>query len=263
MGNMVKDTKLYKTLGINQDASESEIKKAYRKLAIKFHPDKNKDNQEEASEKFKDISEAYQILSDPEKRKMYDSMGMDGVKGNGMQFDPSDLFEHLFGGGGMGGFPFGDIFGNRRSAKKENVPEPLMVKKKVSLEDIYNGAEISFSYSQTSHCENCKGTGSITGVSSKCSACRGMGFVMISNQIAPGMFQQIQRPCDNCNGTGIYIEPKNICKKSRGTGLKTEKKEIKIPLKKGISDGQKIHIQGAGNQIRNSKHRSDLIVIIA
>ena len=129
---MVKETKLYDRLGINTSASESDIKKAYRKLAIKHHPDKNPDNKEEAAEKFKEISEAYQILSDPEKRKMYDQMGMDGVSGNGMQFNPNDLFEHLFGGGGgMGGFPFGDLFGGGRS-RREPMPEPVMIKKKIS-----------------------------------------------------------------------------------------------------------------------------------
>merc|ERR1711871_45512 len=220
MGNMVKDTKLYKTLGINQDASESEIKKAYRKLAIKFHPDKNKDNQEEAAEKFKDISEAYQILSDPEKRKLYDQLGMDGVNGSGMQFNPNDLFEHLFGGmGGMGGFPFGDMFNQGNMRKREKVAEPVMIKKKVTLEEIYLGKEINVNYTQTSHCKACQGTGSKSGKSSQCQTCK-------------------------------------------GAGLTSTKVDVQIPLKRGVSEGQKIHLEGQGNQIRNSNHRSDLIVVI-
>merc|ERR1711871_459522 len=208
MGNMVKDTKLYKTLGINQDASESEIKKAYRKLAIKFHPDKNKDNQEEAAEKFKDISEAYQILSDPEKRKLYDQLGMDGVNGSGMQFNPNDLFEHLFGGmGGMGGFPFGDMFNQGNMRKREKVAEPVMIKKKVTLEEIYLGKEINVNYTQTSHCKACQGTGSKSGKSSQCQTCQGSGVRNVVQQIGPGMIQQFQKTCDVCNGSGINIEP--------------------------------------------------------
>ena len=205
---MVKDLKLYNRLGINQNATESDIKKAYRKLAIKYHPDKNKDNQEEASEKFKEISEAYQILSDPEKRKMYNQFGMDGVNGSGMQFDPNDLFENLFGGmGGMGGFPFGDMFGNAsRGRSREQVAEPIMIKKKVSLEDIYLGKEIEVEYSQTSHCNDCNGSGSKTGRSSKCSVCNGTGIRNIVQQIGPGMMQQFQKQCDNCNGECYIIE---------------------------------------------------------
>jgi DnaJ homolog subfamily A member 2 len=258
---MVKDSKLYKTLNVSENASEAEIKKAYKKLAIKHHPDKNQDNQEEAAERFKEISEAYQILSDPEKRKMYDQMGMDGVNGTGMQFNPNDLFENLFGGmGGMGGFPFGEMFGNRRS--KEKVAEPIMIKKKVSLEDIYLGKEIEIEYPQTSHCSDCTGSGSKSGMSSKCNTCDGSGIRNVIQQIGPGMIQQFQKQCDVCNGEGIKIESKDKCNSCKGSGLRRMNVNVKIPLKKGVMEGQKISLEGQGNQIRNSNHRSDLVVVI-
>jgi DnaJ homolog subfamily A member 2 len=260
---MVKDSKLYERLGINTNATESEIKKAYKKLAIKWHPDKNQDNVDAASEKFKEISEAYQILSDPDKRRLYDQMGMDGVNGSGMQFNPNDLFENLFGGmGGMGGFPFGDIFGNSNRGHREKVAEPIMIKKKVSLEDIYIGNEIQVNFNQTSHCGKCNGSGSTTGKSSECNMCKGAGIRNVIQQIGPGMITQMQRPCDVCQAQGFKIDNKDKCNECNGNGLTSVKKEITIPLKKGIMDGQKIHLEGQGNQIRNSKHRSDLIVVI-
>ena len=263
---MVRDTKLYNTLGVNTNATDTEIKKAYRKLAIKYHPDKNQNNKEQAAEKFKEISEAYQILSDPDKRKLYDQMGMDGVNGSGMQFNPNDLFEHLFGGGGgipgMGGFPFAEMFGQNSRGPREKVPEPVMVKKRVSLEDIYLGKEVKVSYNQTLHCQKCMGTGSKTGMSSKCNTCNGSGVRNIVQQIGPGMITQMQRPCDVCNATGYVIPEKDKCNFCKGSGLETKKNEISLPLKKGITEGQKIHLEGQGNQIRDSKHKSDLIVVI-
>lgn len=258
---MVKDTKLYKTLEVSENASEADIKKAYKKLAIKHHPDKNRDNKEVAAEKFKEISEAYQILSDPEKRKMYDQLGMDGVNGSGMNFDPNDLFENLF--GGMGGFPFAEMFGqNSGGRRRETVAEPVMIKKKVSLEEIYLGKEIEVEYAQTSHCKECNGSGSKSGNSSQCDTCNGSGIRNIIQQIGPGMIQQFQQKCDICNGEGIKIDKKDKCKSCKGSGLSRMNVNVKIPLKKGVMEGQKISLEGQGNQIRNSNHRSDLIVVI-
>jgi DnaJ family protein A protein 2 len=258
---MVKDNKLYKTLEVSENASEADIKKAYKKLAIKHHPDKNRDNKEAAAEKFKEISEAYQILSDPEKRKMYDQLGMDGVNGSGMQFNPNDLFENLF--GGMGGFPFAEMFGQSSGGRtREKVAEPVMIKKKVSLEEIYLGKEIEVEYPQTSHCSECNGSGSKSGISSKCDICNGSGIRNVIQQIGPGMIQQFQKTCDACDGEGFKIDKKDRCKFCKGSGLTRMNVNVKIPLKKGVMEGQKITLEGQGNQIRNSNYRSDLIVVI-
>jgi chaperone protein DnaJ len=263
---MVRDTKLYEVLGVSTNASQNEIKKSYRKLAIKWHPDKNRDNPQ-AEEKFKEISEAYHILSDAEKKQTYDQFGMDGIKGDNMNFNPADLFEQLFsGGGGMGGgFPFSNLFGGgggRGNTNRRNKPEDIMIKKRVSLEDIYFGREIDVSYTQISQCKNCNGTGSKSGKSSRCDVCNGNGMQTFMHQIGPGMLQQVQRPCQKCNGTGIYIEANDKCSFSEGTGLISKKRKITIPLKRGIKQGQKIIIEGKGNQSRDLKDRSDLVVVI-
>lgn len=258
---MVKDTKLYDILEIKPNATPSEIKKSYRKLAIKWHPDKNPDNKEEAEEKFKKISEAYHILADEEKRQTYDNFGMDGVKGDNMNFNPSDLFEQLFGGMG-GGFPFSNIFGGQQSRNHNSGAHDVMVKKEVSLDEIYLGKEIEVTYNQISQCKYSNGTGSKSGRSTKCDQCHGRGIQIVVNQIAPGMMQQMQRPCQKCNGTGIYIEEGDRCNHCKGKGLMSKEKTITIPLRKGIGNGQKIEIEGKGNESREHNKRSNLIIVI-
>jgi chaperone protein DnaJ len=262
---MVKDTKLYTVLGVNTDAASNDIKKAYRKLAMQWHPDKNIDNKTEAEEKFKEISEAYHILSDDKKRQTYDNFGMDGIKGDNMNFDPSDLFEQLFGGmgGGMGGgFPFANMFGGGGRQRQPKGPEDIMIKKEVSLEDIYCGKEIEVSFNQVSQCKSCHGSGSRSGKSSQCPGCNGRGMQTFMHQLGPGMMQQVQKPCDKCQGGGIYIPINDKCSTCTGAGLSNKDKTIRIPLRKGISHGQKIEIEGKGNESRTSKHKSNLVVII-
>ncbi|VVU95158.1 DnaJ C terminal domain [seawater metagenome] len=257
---MVKDTKLYDVLEVKPDASNNEIKKAYRKLAMKWHPDKNK--APDAEETFKKISEAYAILSDETKRQTYDNFGMDGVKGDNMNFDPSDLFEQLFGGMGGGGFPFANMFGGGGRSRQNRGAEDIMIKKEVTLEEIYNGKEIEVTYSQISQCKYSNGTGSKSGKSTQCNVCQGRGIQVMMHQIAPGMMQQIQRPCEKCNGTGIYVEESDRCHHCRGKGLMSKEKTITIPLKNGISNGQKIEIEGKGNESRDSKQRSNVVIVI-
>ncbi len=257
---MVKETQLYDILEIKPEASPTEIKKAYRKLAIKWHPDKNKSP--EAEERFKKISEAYAILSDEEKRNNYNNFGMDGVKGDHMNFNPSDLFEQLFGGMGGSGFPFANMFGGGGRSRQPKGAEDIMVKKEVTLEEIYLGKEIEVTYTQISQCKYSNGTGSKSGRSTQCNVCHGTGIQTIMHQIGPGMMQQIQRPCEKCRGEGIFVEESDRCKHCRGRGLMSKEKTITIPLKRGISNGQKIEIEGKGNESRNSKNRSNLVIVI-
>jgi len=179
----VDTTKLYETLGIEKDADQSGVKKAYRKLAIKHHPDKGGDEH-----KFKEVSAAYEILSDPEKRAKYDKYGLEGVSDEGGGGGGSDDLFSMFFGGGRGG---------RREQgprKSENVQHPL----KVSLEDLYNGKTVKLAVNRSV----------IVGESKQCRACDGQGAVMELRQIALGMVQQVQRRCGECGGQGYACETK-------------------------------------------------------
>ena len=217
------------------------------------------DNKEEATKKFQEISEAYSILSDEKKRKMYDNLGMDFIKNNGDEnsFDPSSIFEQFFGGssGGMGGFGFPFGFNNNNSNTKQN----CNIRLAVDLEQIYNQETITVNYNQKNYCKNCNGFGTKNGLKSECSECDGRGKVMKVFQMGP-MIQQTMADCEICNGTGIKIEKNNLCKSCNGKTYIVKDKEIKIPLKNGIKNGNKIKISGKGNQFKEIK--TDLIVEI-
>jgi len=167
---MVKDTKLYDTLGVSPSATENELKKAYRKLALKYHPDKNPNG----AEKFKDISHAYEILSDPQKRETYDNFGEEGLSGDagGMGMNPEDLFASFFGGA------FG---GSSRSGPRrgKDVVHPL----KVSLEDLYKGKVFKLSIKRNVICKACNGKGGKEGAVKNCSDCNGRGVKFVRRQI--------------------------------------------------------------------------------
>jgi DnaJ family protein A protein 2 len=192
------NTRYYNVLGVSKSASQEELKKAYRKLAIKNHPDKGGD-----SEKFKEISQAYEVLSDPEKRDLYDQYGEDALKegmgGGGASHNPFDIFESFFGGGGGQSFGGGSSRGNRRQRRGEDVVHPL----KVSLEDLYNGTSKKLSLSRNVLCAKCKGKGSKSGASSQCSGCQGSGTKISIRQLGPSMIQQMQHVCSECKGSGL------------------------------------------------------------
>jgi DnaJ homolog subfamily A member 2 len=258
---MVKDTTLYDNLGVSHDATEADIKKAYRKLSVKHHPDKNPNNKEEATLKFQQISEAYSILSDPEKREQYNQHGMEFLKNQsgGPGFDPSDIFSQFFGGGGSpfgGDSPFGFNFGGQQRQRKQ---EDIAVKINVTLEQIYNEETIDINYPQKNYCQDCDGTGSTDKQKSKCSDCNGNGQTVKVMQMGP-MIQQVVQECHKCNGTGESISPDKKCKPCNGKSFTLKSKSIKLPLRNGLDTDNKIQLEKKGHIFKDSK--TDLIVVI-
>lgn len=254
---MVKDTTLYNRLEVPENASNAEIMKSYKKLAIKNHPDKNPDDPN-ASVKLQELNQAKEILLDAEKRKIYDQVGMDYVNGNAPQqggINPEDLF-NMFGGGGfpgVGGFPFQNM--RRQQQQKENV----VINQEVSLEDIYNESTIGVTFQQKQICVQCKGEGSKDGRPTKCGTCDGRGVRVQVVQMGP-MIQQIQSGCNVCNGSGRAADISNKCGLCNGDCYKSKEVRINFPLKNGLSNGQQIQIPGHGHHLKDGK--TDLVVVI-
>ncbi|XP_042512038.1 chaperone protein dnaJ A6-like [Macadamia integrifolia] len=234
------NTKYYEILGVAKSASQDELKKAYRKAAIKNHPDKGGD-----PEKFKELAQAYEVLSDPEKREIYDQYGEDALKegmgGGGASHNPFDIFESFFGGGAFGG---GGSSRGRRQKQGEDVVHTL----KVSLEDLYNGTSKKLSLSRNVLCPKCKGKGSKSGSSGRCFGCQGTGMKISTRQIGPGMIQQMQHVCPECRGSGEVISEKDRCPNCKGNKVTQEKKVLEVHVEKGMQHGQKIVFQGEADE---------------
>ncbi|CAD6250035.1 unnamed protein product [Miscanthus lutarioriparius] len=236
------NTKYYEVLGVSKTASQDELKKAYRKAAIKNHPDKGGD-----PEKFKELSQAYDVLSDPEKREIYDQYGEDALKegmggGGGSDFhSPFDIFEQLFPGSSTFG---GGSSRGRRQKRGEDVVHTM----KVSLEDLYNGTTKKLSLSRSVLCSKCKGKGSKSGASGTCHGCRGAGMRTITRQIGPGMIQQMNTVCSECKGSGEIISDKDKCPSCKGSKVVHEKKVLEVHVEKGMQHGQKIVFQGQADE---------------
>ncbi len=255
---MVKDSELYDRLGINSSSTENEIKKAYRKLSVKYHPDKNPDDKENATKKFQEISEAYSVLSDSEKRQQYDQYGMDSLKeGGGPGMNPEDLFSQFFGGSSPfgGGSPFGFSFGERKEKRKEDV----VVKINVTLKQIYCEENVEVKYTQKIYCKDSDGTGSKTKKKDKCPHCNGTGKKVQVVRMGP-MIQQMVSECEHCHGTGEYVSPENKCPSCKGNGFTVKEKTITIPLRNGLDDGNKIQMEKKGHIFKDDK--TDLIIVI-
>ncbi|KAI9488486.1 hypothetical protein BDB00DRAFT_847862 [Zychaea mexicana] len=236
---MVRESKYYDVLGVSPDASESDLKKAYRKLALKYHPDKNP----EAGDKFKEISHAYEILSDSEKRQMYDQFGEEGLNGQGGMggMDAEDLFSQLFGGGLFGGG------GGRSRPSGPRRGKDMMHHLKVSLEDLYAGKTSKLALQKSVICSRCEGRGGKEGAMQTCRSCNGNGVRIIMRQMGP-MVQQIQQPCTDCRGEGEVISDKDRCKQCMGKKIISERKILEVFIDKGMRDGQRITFSGEGDQ---------------
>lgn len=234
------NTKYYEILGVSKSASQDDLKKAYRKAAIKNHPDKGGD-----PEKFKELAQAYEVLSDPEKREIYDQYGEDALKegmgGGGGGHDPFDIFQSFFSGSPFGG---GGSSRGRRQRRGEDVIHPL----KVSLEDLYNGTSKKLSLSRNVLCSKCKGKGSKSGASLKCPVCQGSGMKISIRQLGPSMIQQMQHPCNECKGTGETINDKDRCTHCKGEKVVQEKKVLEVIVEKGMQNGQRITFPGEADE---------------
>ncbi len=257
------DQDYYEVLGLSRGASEDEIKKAYRRLAMKYHPDRNNGNKE-AEEKFKQVGEAYAILSDPQKRAAYDRYGKAGV-------DPSAAggaggFGGFGGfGEGMGGFEnfsdiFGEIFGGAARGGRRG-PQvfrgaDVSYSLEITLEQAVNGAKTDIRVPVWDECHTCHGTGCKPGTGKKtCPHCRGTGTINMSNG-----FLQVQQTCPHCQGTGEIIS--DPCPECRGTGRTRSTKTLEIDIPRGIANGQRIRLSGKGEPGRNGGPSGDLYVQI-
>ena len=260
---MVVDKTLYDRLEVQPDASQEEIKKKGKKTLIKWHPDKNPNNVENATKKFQEIQEALQILENPEKRNLYDQIGMDVLKGDGHSHMDKN---NPFGGGGNpfgAGFPFGDMFGGfnvnvnmqGQEERKENITENL----NVTLEQIYNQETVEFKYNHNVYCVKCNGEGSNDGMKSLCKDCDGKGMRIQIIQMGP-MIQQIAQPCGTCRGKGKVIPEHNKCDVCHGKGDVCKEKTITIPLQNSFGNGIKLQLEGKGHHYKNQK--TNLIVVI-
>lgn len=221
------EEKYYKVLGIQRDASAGEIKKAFRKLSLEYHPDKNPGD-EAARVKFVEISEAYDVLSDPEKRQLYDLGGEDGLK---KQNQPASPFDMFFGGGGGGGSRKGPNF---------------KMEFQVTLEELYNGAEKEFKVNRKVLCSKCRGTGAKGGETIKCKKCKGQGVVMQLQQLGPGFNVQMQTTCESCNGRGNTF--KVACPTCQGKKQVMEEKVLNAIIERGMPNGHELVFERASEQ---------------
>jgi len=240
----VDNVKFYEMLSIERTATEVEIKKAYRKAAMTHHPDKGGD-----PEKFKEISKAYEVLSDKEKRALYDEGGeealQDGGSGGGAGgMDIFDLFGGAFGGGGR-----------RGPRKGEDVVFPL----KVTLDDLYNGTSKKLRLTKNILCKDCKGKGGKGEVT--CKDCKGQGIKLVIRQLGPGMIQQMQAQCSACKGTGSQIAEKDKCKSCHGEKTVKEKKTLEVFVSKGMKNGEKITFSGEADEAPDTIP-GDVIVVL-
>lgn len=255
----------YDVLGVSRQAEAGEIKSAYRKLAIKYHPDKNPDNHE-AEEKFKEAAEAYEILSNPEKKQRYDQFGhagnsASGYGGGGMNMeDIFSQFGDIFGGGGH---PFESFFGGGSrggGARKGVRGSNLRIRVKLTLEEIANGAEKTIKVNKHIVCSTCTGTGAKDKSSfSTCNTCGGHGSVRrVTNTILGQM--QTTSTCPTCNGEGTTITDK--CKSCHGEGTTRGEETIKINIPAGVSEGMQLSMSGKGNAGARGGMPGDLIILI-
>ncbi|KAI0290490.1 hypothetical protein BC826DRAFT_970424 [Russula brevipes] len=223
---MVKETKYYDLLEVEPDASESDLKKAYRKKALRLHPDKGGD-----PELFKEVTHAYEVLSDSQKRSIYDTRGEAGLSESGGMggMDPQDLFSQLFGGGGF----FGGGGGSRSQGPRKS--KDLIHRVHVSLEDLYKGKTTKLALTRNVICAKCDGKGGKEGAVRPCGYCQGRGVRVTLRQMGP-MIQQLQQPCDECSGTGEIINHRDKCKNCNARKVISEKKMLETITFAGESD---------------------------
>ncbi|KAL0488809.1 dnaJ subfamily A protein [Acrasis kona] len=234
---------LYEVLGVSKNASQDDIKKAYRKKAFEWHPDKHEnEKRDEAQEKFKDIAHAFEVLSDQKTRDIYDRYGEEGLqRGGGGFHDPSDLFSQFFGGGMFGG--------GRRAPSGPQKGQDITHALKVSLEELYNGTTKKIRVTRTRNCGDCKGSGSTKpSAVEECKACKGKGRRVEIHQLQPGFVTQQVVTCSSCQGQGKTVDPKFKCKKCNGKRVVTDVTTLEVHIEKGMRDRQNIVFQGEADE---------------
>ncbi|MBL7107295.1 MAG: molecular chaperone DnaJ [Phycisphaerae bacterium] len=247
----------YEVLGVNKNASAEDIKRAYRRMAMKYHPDKNPGDKG-AEAKFKECAEAYEVLSNPEKRQRYDQFGHEGLRGSGMHDfsrmnvdDIGSMFSDIFG--------FGDIFGTGRSKRRPTGPAKgydLETTVELTLNDIAEGTEKTIEFTRQDICGDCGGSGSYKGSKpSKCPACGGSGQISRGG----GFFQMVST-CPHCHGEGKVIT--NPCKKCRGTGQVPKKRIVAVKIPAGVHEGQGVRVSNEGEPGKQGGPRGDLYCYI-
>ena len=259
----------YEVLGVGKGASADKIKKAYRKLAVKYHPDKNPGDKE-AEEKFKEAAEAYSILSDPDKKARYDQFGHAGVEGAGPDFSGgfgnlndilNEIFGSAFGGGFGGGFGgFGGFGGGQRQQQRVYRGRDIRVRVKLTLEEIAKGVEKEITIEKSVPCTDCNGKGARNSSDIKtCPACNGTG--QVQRVVNSFLGQTISySTCQQCGGEGKIIS--NPCKSCGGTGLVRKRETIKVRIPAGVEAGMQLTLQGQGHAAKNNGINGDLLVVI-
>lgn len=259
----------YEVLGVEKTATAEEIKKAYRKKAIQYHPDKNPGDKE-AEEKFKEAAEAYEVLSDPQKRARYDQFGHAGMSGaggfSGGGMSMEDIFTHfgdIFQGAGFDLGDIGEMFmggrGGRSRGPRVQRGSDMRVKVRLTLEEIASGCEKKIKVRKLVQCKDCNGSGSKDGVTETCPTCKGSGRVVRQQRGIFGMMQ-VQSDCDTCNGEGRII--KNKCPKCGGQGVVRDEEIITITIPAGVAGGMQLTVPGKGNAAPYGGVNGDLLVLI-
>jgi DnaJ-class molecular chaperone len=246
----------YKLLGVDKSVNDKDLKKAYKKLAMKYHPDRNKDNKTVAEEKFKEISKAYKVLSDPKQRDIYDKYGEDGLKGpqfNHDDFNPSDFFNGIFGGMGS---PFGGMgspFSNASSFfnggnPRQNVKSYMKKTISLSLEEAYSGCSKMVEMSVNIKCISCDATGSTDNKTYECKTCNGSGTEKKVQQLGPFQIAQQVQKCSKCNGSGFAAIPNSVkCKTCNGNRTINKVKKFNVKVPPGIYEDNAIINEKSGN----------------
>lgn len=257
----------YAILEVSKEASLDEIRKSYRKLAVRWHPDKNPNNRDEAEAKFKEISEAHAILSDEDKRKKYDQFGV--CDGDAPQFeggfpDLSELFGGMFGGmGGMQGMPgmpgMPGMFGGMGQQQKQKPVQESSIK--LTLDEIYNGTEKVIEIQSSTKCNDCTGTGSTDRKKPTCTDCKGRGMRTVVRQVGPGMIQQQTMPCGACNQKGFVIDKSKQCNKCKGKGATSNIIKKNIAIKKNFDYQTKMHLRNAGLYDIDTETNADVYLV--
>lgn len=251
----------YKTLGVEKEAAKEEIKRAYKKLAMKYHPDRApEDKKKEYEEKFKEINEAVSVLGDEKKRQQYDQFGSSSFRGGGQQgFDYSDVMSQ-FRSGAFGDFDdiFDQLFGGSRRSSRSSRGGDLLYETEITLEEAAKGAEKEIQLNKLVNCSECNGKGALK--FENCQHCHGSGYVKRTQRTAFGIFQQ-SGPCPYCHGKGEL--PQDSCRECGGEGLIRKRKEISINIPAGVEDGMRLRVTGEGEVGSNGGPSGDLYVEIS